>query len=92
MGLKDDFGRRVEMLSQALGHADRKEPFAGYCTGLMLSGERKSIEPMVARVFRFALRRHAGWRRHPDDKPTHDIKEEVAAFRQKQRPARFRGK
>ncbi len=53
MGLKDEFGRYVEMLSEALGHADRKQPFAGYCTGLMLSGERKSIEPMAARVSPF---------------------------------------
>jgi hypothetical protein len=32
MGLKDEFGRYVEMLSEALGHTDRKKPFAGWCS------------------------------------------------------------
>ncbi|MBY0334434.1 MAG: IS701 family transposase [Acetobacteraceae bacterium] len=34
----------------ALGHADRVAPLRRYCTGLLLPGERKSIEPMAARV------------------------------------------
>jgi SRSO17 transposase len=33
-----------------LGHADRAAPLKAYCTGLILPGERKSIEPMAARV------------------------------------------
>jgi SRSO17 transposase len=33
-----------------LGHADRAAPFQSYCTGLLLSGERKSVEPMAARL------------------------------------------
>ena len=37
-------------LSSALGHADRKAPLKAYCTGLLLPGERKSVEPMAARV------------------------------------------
>lgn len=40
----------VEHLSQAVGHADRHTPLAEYCTGLLLPGDRKSIEPMAARV------------------------------------------
>lgn len=34
----------------ALGHADRAAPFRSYCTGLLLPGDRKSVEPMAARV------------------------------------------
>jgi SRSO17 transposase len=44
------FAEYVERLSSALGHADRKAPLKAYCTGLILPGERKSIEPMAARV------------------------------------------
>ena len=44
------FAEYVERLSAAVGHADRKAPLRAYCTGLILPGERKSIEPMAARV------------------------------------------
>ena len=40
----------VSMIAGQLGHADRVEPFRGYCTGLLLPGERKSVEPMAARI------------------------------------------
>jgi SRSO17 transposase len=36
--------------SSALGHADRMSPFRSYCAGLLLPGDRKSVEPMAARV------------------------------------------
>src|SRR5947208_5870139 len=32
------------------GHADRHAPWKDYCKGLLLPGERKSIEPMAARL------------------------------------------
>ena len=35
---------------EALGHADRAIPARWYLQGLMLPGERKSVEPMAARV------------------------------------------
>ena len=44
------------MIAGNLGHADRVEPFRGYCAGLMLPGERKSVEPMAARVAPMAVR------------------------------------
>ncbi len=34
----------------AAGHEDRHEPLKNYCKGLLLPGERKSIEPMAARL------------------------------------------
>ena len=40
----------VERLAGAVGHADRREPLRAYLTGLLLAGERKSVEPMAARV------------------------------------------
>jgi SRSO17 transposase len=40
----------LEWLAQAAGHADRSEPLRNYCTGLLLDGERKSVEPMAARL------------------------------------------
>jgi SRSO17 transposase len=44
------FAAYVEGLVSVIGHADRAEPLRGYCIGLMLPGERKSVEPMAART------------------------------------------
>jgi SRSO17 transposase len=44
------FAGFVEGLSSVIGHADRTGPLRDYCTGLMLPGERKSVEPMAART------------------------------------------
>src|ERR1700712_1845027 len=44
------FAAYVDTLSDVLGHADRIAPLKAYCTGLLLRGARKSIEPMAARI------------------------------------------
>src|ERR687897_2886936 len=44
------FQAYISALSEEIGHADRIDPLRGYCTGLLLPGERKSIEPMAARL------------------------------------------
>jgi len=44
------FAAYLDSLAQAAGHADRIAPLKSYCTGLLLPGERKSIEPMAARL------------------------------------------
>jgi SRSO17 transposase len=44
------FAAYLDSLAQAAGHADREEPLKAYCTGLLLPGERKSVEPMAARL------------------------------------------
>ena len=44
------FAAYLEGLGQAAGHADRIEPLKSYCKGLLLSGERKSVEPMAGRL------------------------------------------
>jgi len=40
----------MQGLANAAGHADRQTPLKNYCTGLLLPGERKSVEPMAARL------------------------------------------
>jgi len=50
MDRKREFAEYVSALAETLGHADRGEPLGDYCRGLILSGERKSIEPMAALV------------------------------------------
>ena len=44
------FEEYIEDLVGALGHADRDAPFRQYTTGLLLPLDRKSVEPMAARV------------------------------------------
>src|ERR1700722_2058418 len=44
------FAAYMDGLAQAAGHADRRVPLKNYCTGLLLPGERKSVEPMAARL------------------------------------------
>ena len=47
---KRRFAAYIEGLAEAAGHADRNVPLKNYCTGLLLPGERKSVEPMAARL------------------------------------------
>jgi SRSO17 transposase len=42
------FEAYIEQLVSVIGHADRTVPLHDYCTGLLLPGERKSVEPMAA--------------------------------------------
>src|SRR5271156_1424559 len=49
-GSESRFAAYVEALTAVLGHADRAAPFQSYCAGLLLPGDRKSVEPMAARV------------------------------------------
>jgi len=49
-GWEERFDDYVERLGDVLGHADRRAPLRAYCAGLLLPGERKSVEPMAARV------------------------------------------
>ena len=47
----------MEGLAKAAGHADRGIPVRSYCTGLLLPGERKTVEPMAARLAPHNVRR-----------------------------------
>jgi len=44
------FAEYVAGLGSVIGHPERGRPLRDYCTGLMLPGERKSVEPMAART------------------------------------------
>jgi SRSO17 transposase len=44
------FAAYMKGLADAAGHADRHIPLKSYCTGLLLPGDRKSVEPMAARL------------------------------------------
>jgi len=50
MNLDIRFASYVENLAGAMGQADRARPLRDYCTGLILPGDRKSVEPMAART------------------------------------------
>ena len=50
LGSESRLGACVEALTRSFGHADRAAPFRHCCTGLLLPGARKSVEPMAARV------------------------------------------
>jgi SRSO17 transposase len=45
---EDRFECYMAALCEVIGHADREQPLHDYCLGLMLPGERKSVEPMAA--------------------------------------------
>jgi SRSO17 transposase len=47
-GSESRFAAYVEGLSTVVGHADRAGPLRDYCLGLVMPGERKSVEPMAA--------------------------------------------
>jgi SRSO17 transposase len=47
-GSEERFGAFVERLTSVIGHADRAVPLRDYCLGLLMPGERKSVEPMAA--------------------------------------------
>jgi SRSO17 transposase len=49
-GSEARFASYVEALASVIGHADRVRPLRDYCTGLVLPGDRKSVEPMAART------------------------------------------
>lgn len=44
------FEAYLERLKVSVGHADRYEPLRAYLSGLLLPGERKSVEPMAAKL------------------------------------------
>lgn len=87
------FAAYVEGLAEAAGHADRHAPLKNYCTGLLLPGERKSIEPMAARLAPNNIRRmHQSLHHLVADAPWDDegmltqVRREVLPSMQKQGP------
>jgi SRSO17 transposase len=50
LGSEARFSAYVDALASVIGHADRVRPLRDYCTGLVLPGARKSVEPMAAKT------------------------------------------
>jgi SRSO17 transposase len=48
--VEQNFMAYLERLTAVVGHADRHEPLRAYLEGLLLPGDRKSVEPMAARI------------------------------------------
>src|ERR1700719_1869771 len=46
--IESRFDGYVAGLVRVIGHADRADPLRDYCMGLVMPGERKSVEPMAA--------------------------------------------
>jgi SRSO17 transposase len=83
----------MDGLANAAGHADRRAPLTSYCKGLLLPGERKSVEPMAARLAPDNVRRmhqslhhlvaDAPW---DDDQMLAEIRRQVLPSMQKHGP------
>src|SRR5436853_6752323 len=50
LGSEVRFMRYVDALGSVIGQARRSKGLRDYCTGLILPGERKSVEPMAAKT------------------------------------------
>jgi SRSO17 transposase len=67
------FAAYMDGLANAAGHADRHTPLKNYCKGLLLPGERKSVEPMAARLAPHDVRRmHQSLHHFVADAPWND--------------------
>jgi SRSO17 transposase len=81
------FAAYVQGLAEAAGHADRHTPLKNYCKGLLLPGERKSVEPMAARLAPDNVRRmHQSLHHFVADAPWND-EEMLTAVRRHALPA-----
>jgi SRSO17 transposase len=49
-GATDRLDQFLDKVASVLGHKDREIPCRDYCLGLLLDGDRKSMEPMAARL------------------------------------------
>lgn len=50
LGSEGRFEIYIDLLARAVEYADRREPMRAYCQGLVLPGDRKSVEPMASRI------------------------------------------
>jgi SRSO17 transposase len=87
------FAAYLEGLARAAGHVDRIDPLKSYCKGLLLPGERKSVEPMAARLAPDNVRRmHQSLHHLVADAPWNDdellceVRSEVLPAMQKHGP------
>lgn len=75
MSFNKELTKYLEDLCSVLGHKNRHDPFQGYCKGLMLSIERKSVEPLAAHIDPNNVRsRHQSLHHFVADAPWSDTK------------------
>jgi len=75
MSYDSELNNYLEDLCTALGHQTRHAPFQGYCKGLMLPIERKSVEPLAAHIEPSNVRsRHQSLHHFVADAPWSDRK------------------
>jgi SRSO17 transposase len=87
------FAAYTDGLANAAGHEDRHAPLKNYCKGLLLPGERKSIEPMAARLdaenvqpMRQSLHHLVAKAPWNDEKLLDEVRKQVLPAMQKQGP------
>jgi SRSO17 transposase len=83
----------MDGLATAAGHEDRRAPLKSYCKGLLIPGERKSIEPMAARLdptsvqpMRQSLHHLVAKAPWSDDAMLEQVRDQVLPTMQKQGP------
>jgi SRSO17 transposase len=77
----------LDGIVSVLGHASREASARAYCTGLLLPGERKSIEPMAARIAPSAVQAKHQSMHHVVAKAAWDDAAVLAAVRRSVLPA-----
>src|ERR671920_41185 len=77
----------LDGIVSVLGHASREASARAYCTGLLLPGERKSIEPMAARIAPAAVQAKHQSMHHVVAKAAWDDAAVLAAVRRSVLPA-----
>ena len=87
------FAAYIQGLANAAGHEDRHRPLKNYCKGLLLPGERKSIEPIAARLdpenvqpMRQSLHHLVAKAPWSDETPLDAVRRQVLPAMQKQGP------
>jgi SRSO17 transposase len=79
---RERFEAYLEQLGTVVGHADRREPLRAYLMGLLMPGERKSVEPMATKIDpRHVRSRHQSMHHFVADAPW-DEKEMLTAARE----------
>ena len=59
--LDRELGEYLESMVEGLGRCERRQALELYLTGLLLDGERKSVEPMAARLVEDEARCASGY-------------------------------
>ena len=81
------FAADLDGIAAVLGHAGRAASARAYCTGLLLPGERKSIEPIAARIAPDRAQARHQSLHHVVAKAAWDDRAVLAAVRERALPA-----